>query len=178
VGRLIVTHRKNQGFTLTEILIALVIAGILSALSLPSLLRILKGNEVKQAQDQIVATLRDAQKQAIRRSKKCDITINTGSNPVTITTKDTDDQGCLSLGSQILSRDITVVSNKGNDISYSFKGNTTNAKTLTISSNGTDQVRCIVISMHLGIMRSGIYEPPADAKSVSGKYCKTSTSTL
>ncbi len=174
--RLSVNNRKNRGFTLLEILIALVIAGILSAVSLPSLLGLINGNEVKQAQDQVVSALRDAQKQAMRRSKKCEITINTGSNPVTITPKTTSDQGCLSSGSQTLSKGITVVSNNGNDFTYSFKGHTTNAKTLTISSNGTNQVRCIVVSMHLGIMRSGVYD--GDATSPIAGNCKTSTSTL
>ncbi|MGK7931989.1 MAG: GspH/FimT family pseudopilin [Microcystaceae cyanobacterium] len=175
--RSVVACRKNRGFTLLEILIALVIAGFLSALSLPSLLRILNGNEVKQAQDQIVSALRDAQKQAIRRSKKCQIAINTASNPVTITPKTTDDQGCLSSGNQALSEDVTVVSNNGDNVTYSFKGHTTNAKTLTISTDGTNQVRCIVISMHLGIMRLGIYDGDPET-SVTADNCKTSTSTL
>lgn len=168
--RLNVVHRQNRGFTLFEILVATVIAGILAALSLPSLLGILKGNELKAAQDQVVNALRDAQRQAIRRSQKCTITINTSSDPVKISVKDpTADKGCLSSSDSKLPKGVTLTSNNGNDFTYSFKGNTTNAKTLTLASSGSKEQRCVVVSMHLGILRTGI---------VKGSTCKTSSSTL
>ncbi|MGK7945256.1 MAG: Tfp pilus assembly protein FimT/FimU [Microcystaceae cyanobacterium] len=174
--------RKDQGFTLIEILTALIIAGMLAAISLPSLLSLLKSNELKGAQDQVISALRDAQIQAIRRGKKCTIVLDPISNPVTILPKERNDAinpndlGCLSAGQVELPKDITVVSNGiNNEFVYSFKGHTHNFKTLTLSSNGTNKVRCIVISTYLGIIRSGIYSGDDPTAPVAAK-CQTTTS--
>lgn len=71
---------KNQGFTLLEILIALAIAGILAALTLPNLLAWLNSNRVQEATDAIQSALRDAQKQAIRRGRSCTINFTNGTS--------------------------------------------------------------------------------------------------
>lgn len=168
--RLNVARKQNQGFTLFEILVALIVAGVLAAMSLPSLLGILKGNELKSAQEQVVNALRDAQRQAVRRSQKCTITIDNSGDPVRISVKNaTTDKGCLSSTDPFLPKGVRVTSNSDYDFTYSFKGNTTNAKTLTLSSSSSKQQRCIVVSMHLGILRTGI---------VQNNICQTSSSTL
>lgn len=165
--RLIVRTKSYQGMTLIETLIALVIAGILAAFTLPSMMGILKGNELKAAQDQVQSALRDAQRQAIRRSKKCTINFSSG-DPVGITANDND---CLSTVDRALPKGITLTSSNGKSFTYSFKGHTNNAATLTLSSpKGTGVKRCIAVAANLGIMRSGIVNTNGE--------CVTTSSTL
>jgi prepilin-type N-terminal cleavage/methylation domain-containing protein len=71
---------KNQGFTLLEILIALVITGILAALTGPNLLAWLNSNKVQEATDSIQSALRDAQRQAIRQGRICTINFTNGTS--------------------------------------------------------------------------------------------------
>ncbi|HCF29760.1 MAG TPA: hypothetical protein DEV81_21735 [Cyanobacteria bacterium UBA11049] len=64
-------RNKNQGFTLIETTIIVVIVGILSAIAAPSFLSMLNKNKVNYALDQVRGTLQEAQREAIRKSKRC-----------------------------------------------------------------------------------------------------------
>lgn len=64
-------RHTNQGFTLIETAIILVIVGILSAIAAPSFLGMLNRNKVNNALAQVQGTLQEAQTEAIRRSKRC-----------------------------------------------------------------------------------------------------------
>ncbi|MFM7905290.1 MAG: Tfp pilus assembly protein FimT/FimU, partial [Microcystis sp.] len=88
---------KNQGFTLLEILIALAIAGIFAALTLPNLSAWLNRNKVKEATDAIQLALEDAQRQAIRRGRSCTINFTnpTGTGPTVYSQITASEAGCL-----------------------------------------------------------------------------------
>jgi type IV fimbrial biogenesis protein FimT len=60
---------SNQGaFTLTELLVALAIAGMVGAMALPSLASLLRSNRVKQSATDMVMTMAYARNEAINRN--------------------------------------------------------------------------------------------------------------
>lgn len=82
--------------TLLEISIVTVIAGILAAIAVPSMMGMLQGNKVKQGVDQVYSALQDAQGQAIRRGQKCTIKFDNSVTPPTIAlNSSSQDKGCL-----------------------------------------------------------------------------------
>ncbi|MGK7880198.1 MAG: Tfp pilus assembly protein FimT/FimU [Crocosphaera sp.] len=160
--------------TLLEAIITTVITGIIAAIGTPSLMAMLQGDEVKQGLHQIQLALQDAQKQAIRNSKKCTIVIEKkdGDDYFSIDIKDSNDLGCLGGVDKQLPKGIEVVMN-GNQlqggVTFSFKGTTTEKGTFVVRPTiGNGQQRCLVISDGLGIMRTGIYDANAANNTLSG----------
>ena len=69
--------RKNQGFTLIEMLATAIIIGIVAAISAPNLLGLLNRNRVNQGLVQLEGAIKEAQRQAIRNGKTCKIKLTT-----------------------------------------------------------------------------------------------------
>ncbi len=174
---------NNQGVTLLEIVIAAVITGIIAAIGTPSLMGILQGDQVKEGLDRIQLALQDAQKQAIRNSKRCTIMIQqkTGDDHFSVDIQFPNletNQGCLGGIQRELSNkvDVAMTSTIANGVPFSFKGTTTEAGTIVVRpTRGRGQQRCLVISNGLGIMRTGIYEPSASESTPSADNCKKLT---
>jgi type II secretory pathway pseudopilin PulG len=170
--------------TLIEIAVVTVITGIIAAIGTPSLMGILQRDQVKQGLDQIQLALQDAQTNAIRGSKQCTIVINKNSDPPTLDVKNKDlndpnnHLGCLGSVDRELPNNIAIKipPTVTNEISFSFKGNiSTQPKTIVVQpKKGGNTKRCLVISSGLGIMRSGVYEPPEgyDTESPKADYCR------
>jgi prepilin-type N-terminal cleavage/methylation domain-containing protein len=73
---------NERGFTLAEILTALVITGILSALVGANLLAWVNRNKVQQVAESVQGALQDAQRQAIRLGRHCQVELsNTDDSP-------------------------------------------------------------------------------------------------
>lgn len=165
-------HKNSDGFTLIEAVIILFIVGILSAISAPSFLGLLNRGKVNNAVAQVKGALQEAQVQAIRKSKKCTVTLKTTSNEVT--------GDCLVTGDRTLPKGVTMATNidvdtavAGNPIQIKFgiRGNTkfpvvtgttspssTTGKILLYQSNGSiSNIKCVAISNGIGILRSGNY---------------------
>ena len=156
---------KNQGFTLVEILIALVILGVLSAIAAPSFLSLFSRNKVNDALNQVRGALQEAQRQAIRNSKSCTVTINTTDKKVT--------SPCLVMGDRTLDSSVGIATNE-TTIQFSHKGTITlpDAGTVVLSNADTAKKLCLVISSPLGIIRTGEYND--STASVSAGNCTTS----
>ncbi|WP_408605570.1 pilus assembly FimT family protein [Crocosphaera chwakensis] len=178
-----VSH-PNQGVTLLEVVIAAVITGIIAAIGTPSLMGMLQGDQVKQGLDQIQLALQDAQKQAIRNSKKCTIMVEkkTGDDHFSIDIKDPTlptNQGCLGTSDRELSNnvDITMTSTMTTGVTFSFKGNMAGTgKTIVVKpARGTGEKRCLVITQGLGMMRTGIYDSSASDNPPTAANCKKIT---
>jgi prepilin-type N-terminal cleavage/methylation domain-containing protein len=71
--------RSQRGFTLPEILAALTITGILSALAMPNYLAWVNRNKVQQTAETVQGALQDAQRQAIRLGRNCRVELASAS---------------------------------------------------------------------------------------------------
>lgn len=162
-------HKTSQGFTLIETLTVLIVIGILSAIAVPSFLALLNRNKVNDAVAKVQGALQEAQREAIRRSRSCIVTLNTTNQKVT--------SPCLITGDRTLPNGVAIVTNLGGtppSITFSFRGNTTDsgAIVLYMSDGSIPKKGCLVISNGLGIMRSGVYN--GSTASVTANNCVTS----
>ncbi len=156
------------------------ITGVIAAIGTPSLMGMLQGDQVKQGLDQIQLALQDAQKQAIRNSKKCTIMIDKDAKTIDIQHPSLQtNRGCLGGVDRELPNNvaITMTSTMDNGITFSFKGNMAGTgKTIVVKpTKGTGEKRCLVITQGLGMMRTGIYDPKQADNPPSAEHCKKLT---
>lgn len=143
--------RKKNGFTLTELLIALVVAGILAAIAIPSYSSFVAGQRIKTVSFDLMSMLTLARSEAIKRGARITVTPSTGnwSQGWTITTASGD-----ILNRQNSLTGVTVTCMQGtppataacNNISFNASGRSENSQRLQINGTGTD-ARCIGIDL-------------------------------
>jgi prepilin-type N-terminal cleavage/methylation domain-containing protein len=162
------TLKINRGYTLTELLVTLVIVGIIAAIASPSFLGLLSRYRLEGALQQLLGAINETQRLAMVRGKSCRININLSTNKITANTA-----GCL-LSDRSLDDSITIRSNftGSTNITFSYKGSTTRMGTIVLSSDHTDLQKCFVIALGTGIKRVGDYEG-SKTGSVSYTNCKT-----
>ena len=145
--------RKDRGFTLLEQLIILIVVGLLGATSAPNFLALYNRYKLNQALNRVRGALLEAQRQAMRRSQLCEIKIDATNQEIKVF--DSNSNGCL-LETRDLDGIIVKVSSA--KINFGIRGNTTTNKTIKLSIDGVGEVKCLSLSMPLGIMRTGIFE--------------------
>jgi prepilin-type N-terminal cleavage/methylation domain-containing protein len=160
--------KSDRGYTLTELLVTLVIVGIIAAIASPSFLGLLSRYRLEGALQQLLGAINETQRLAMVRGKSCRININLSTNKITANTA-----GCL-LSDRSLDDSITIRSNftGSTNITFSYKGSTTRMGTIVLSSDHTDLQKCFVIALGTGIKRVGDYEG-SKTGSVSYTNCKT-----
>ena len=79
----VISYQKNAGLTLIEILIAVIIVGVLAAITAPNFFGLLRQNQVNSGISSLENALKEAQRIAIRESKSCTVNINTATNTLT-----------------------------------------------------------------------------------------------
>ena len=161
-------ERSDRGFSLTELMIALIIVGIIAAIISPNFLGLLNQIKVNNSLEQLLGAIRETQRQAMRQGKLCRINLNPSTNVLTATPA-----GCL-LNNRTIDDNVIIRTNipgSTPNISFSYKGNTTKMGTIVLSSNLTDTQKCFAISLGLGIMRTGNYIG-SKTGSVSASNCQ------
>ena len=145
---------KALGFTLLESLAVILIVGILMAMAVPSLLAAQNRAQLAQATDTIVASLYQAQREAIRRNQSCTLTVDKDTNKIT------GQQGCLLSGDISLPDAIDLnYTGASGAIEYGMRGNTTTNKSFILAvKDNPANTRCLTISAPLGIIRLGSYD--------------------
>ncbi len=156
-------HKGNQGFTLTEVLIIVVVVGILAAIAAPSFLGWYNRQKVNQALTKVQGALKESQREAIKKSKSCTVTLNTN-----IVTGDCLVTGDRDLNGVVLRRPDTMSA-----ISFDFKGVTGNTGTVVLALPADSvQQKCLVLAPGVGIMRTGNYSDN-DRTGYSASNCDT-----
>lgn len=148
-------HRNEQGFTLIETLVIVMIIGILSAISAPSYLAFNSKRKVNDAVTKVQGALQECLRESIRRSKSYDVILNTTDNKVT--------GDCLVTGERTLPNEVLTATNIRGippTINFSYRGTITLPDAGTVVFSNADipnEKKCLVISSPLAIIRTGKY---------------------
>lgn len=159
---------RDSGFTLIELIAALVIIGIIAAIASPSFVGLLNRVRVDTALQELLGAIRETQRLAMRHGKTCRININPSNNLI-----DATDSECL-LENRRIDDSVIVRTNLSGatpNILFSHRGSTTKMGTIVLSSDLTNFQKCFVISLGLGIMRTGEYTGSSTG-SVSASNCR------
>ncbi len=162
-----VHNSQDKGFTLIETLAVAIIIGIIAAIAAPNFLGLLSRNQVNEALDKINGAIKESQRQAIRKGKSCRINIDTSTNIITGNPND-----CL-LNTRKIRSSIDIRTNLSGtppNILFSAKGSTTKSGTIVVFSDTSTLQRCFVISLGLGITRTGEYTG-SKTESIDPDYC-------
>jgi prepilin-type N-terminal cleavage/methylation domain-containing protein len=144
--------RNDRGFTLIETLVVVIFISIISAIAAPSFLNSYNRAKLDNTLSDLQGALQESQRESMRKSRSCDVTINPSTRKIT--------GNCLTTGDRSWDSSIAVSPTSSTTISFSFKGNTASSATFVIYNvgNTTNQdKRCLTISDGLGIVRTGTY---------------------
>ena len=163
-----IEQKRDRGFTLIELMVALIIVGVIAAIASPNFLGLLSRIRVNSSLEKLLGAIRETQQLAMRQGKICRIDINLNTNIISSATND-----CL-LNERKINENVIIRTNLSGstpNIPFSHRGSTTKMGTIVLSSNLTDIQKCFVISLGLGIMRTGNYTG-SKTGSVSGAKCQ------
>lgn len=149
---LLYNARDERGFSMFEIVIALLVVGVLIAIAIPSFAAMMNQNKVKDGLDRVQGALKEAQREAISKGKNCTVTVPKGTN-ITLTSD------CFMTGNRTLN-DIQINHNAATtnwEIKFDFKGRTDVNGTIAIYAPNIASNKCIVMSQGIGLFRSGDY---------------------
>lgn len=107
--------------------------------------------KVNDAAAKIRGALQEAQREAMRKSTLCSVTLHTTSTPNKVTSS------CLVTGDRNL--DGVAMRSNLSTINFNFRGGTGSQSTIVVAlPNGiVTKQKCLVIAPGIGIMRSGNY---------------------
>jgi prepilin-type N-terminal cleavage/methylation domain-containing protein len=175
-------RKVNQGFTLIEMMVTVIIIGVIAALAAPNFLGLLNQSRVKDSLAQVEGAIKEAQRQAIRKGKTCKISFTssgTGDNlsivqihpNETISGRAYSYSECL-LSNRELPKSVsfsllnsgsgtleTINSTNEVNLAFSTKGNpNVQGIMIVIEHPGTNTKKCIQIAGLLGNMITGDYD--------------------
>ncbi|MBD1911294.1 MULTISPECIES: prepilin-type N-terminal cleavage/methylation domain-containing protein [unclassified Leptolyngbya] len=139
--------QRNQstttaGFTLPEVLIVVVMAGILALIASPSWVSLVNNRRASSVRDEVIQVIRQAQEQAERDRQVRTVTLKTNTDPPTIQVQG---QAAESLGGDGIPRNILRVRP---NVTTNDTGDTvtSNGDTLTLRYNATGALDSLPLS--------------------------------
>ena len=163
-----INQKNDRGFTLTELLVVLIITGIIAAIAAPNFSRLLNRNRVNEAFSTLVGAIKETQRIAMFKGQTCRINIDVATNTLT-----GNPSNCL-LGDRTFGDEIRIRTNIPGtipNISFSHKGSTTKMGTIVVSTENASLQKCFVIALGTGITRIGNYKGSSTG-SVSATLCE------
>ncbi len=149
-------QQDEQGITLIESLVIVIIIGIVAAIGTPSLLTMYNNNKVKTTATQIQGVLLDAQRQALRKGRSCQLNFGQDANGHVGTITSTE-AGCLISSDTTFSSGVLLTTDLDN-ITFSFRGVPDNGGRIVVfMPKGATEMRCLEILNGLGTVKTGIY---------------------
>ncbi|MGB3206972.1 MAG: prepilin-type N-terminal cleavage/methylation domain-containing protein [Crinalium sp.] len=170
-----IARNPSKGFTLLEMMIVLMLAGIMAAIATPSFLAMNNNSKITDAVEQTQGALQEAQTQAMRKSQSCSVKLvkigqkinTTDTTSVTTPVLRGNPPSCLITGDRtltgiVLDHNVTANSNNNQaplEITFDYKGRTnaitTDQKVFFSVLNTPGTAKCITISKGIGLFRIG-----------------------
>ncbi|BAD79815.1 pilus assembly FimT family protein [Synechococcus elongatus] len=162
---------RSQGFTITEILVVLIVAGILAAIAGPSVAGFLGQQELDQATSEVQSAILEMQREAQRLNRTCTLkATDLVAGGINRDTTAAPTGNCLLRSRSFARNQITVAQNLSSNVLAYPSGNvywTGNAtQEIRLSSTLTPVQRCVVLARPLGLVRTG---------TVQSGSCRTSS---
>ena len=148
-----VLKQKDNGFTLIEMIVTVVILGVLAAVAVPNLLGMYNRQRANAAIEQVEGAIKEAQRLAVRNGRSCAININNGTRTIS--------GGCL-LSNRVFGDYVTLNSDQA-AITFSSKGTTLTPATIRVTANNGNVDRCLVLTNGVGLIRTGDYDTDNNA---------------
>ncbi|MFQ3615386.1 MAG: GspH/FimT family pseudopilin [Cyanobacteriota bacterium] len=151
--------QATKGFTLTEVIIVVVLISVLAAIATPSWVALLNRQRLTNATNDVLQALRQAQDEAIRTRYPKQVTLNQGANPTINVLNEVRRVGQGSVGMQVTPADATTITFGAtggpikNPQDITPDANLPITITLTVPATGGVR-RCVVIETLLGAMRT------------------------
>jgi prepilin-type N-terminal cleavage/methylation domain-containing protein len=166
----------SQGFTLAEMLVTVIVAGVLAAVTIPSFVGLLNKNQVQESTDIIQTALKEVQKEAMAKSINCELRIDGAARTVqafsfiinstsNIVYPSTVPANCLT-SSYSLGSNVSIYTNSTPTtqirVRYSYKGNVTadtigTEAVVVLSGTSSNEKKCVIVPNGVGIVRTGTY---------------------
>ncbi|BAU41919.1 Tfp pilus assembly protein FimT/FimU [Leptolyngbya sp. O-77] len=151
--------QTTAGFTLTEVLVVVIMIAVLAAIAAPSWVALLNRQRLSNATNDVLQALRQAQDEAIRTRYPQQVTLTTGANPTINVLNEVRRVGQGSVGMTVTPTAATTITFGATGGPITGPQDITPAANLPISITVTVPAtggvrRCVVIETLLGAMRT------------------------